>query len=346
MKQSNRGKQNTLMTQRRTVMQSFGIFVAAVTVLFSGALTPAFAASSNSVGGAGNGLKVSPVRSELTVNPGQSVVEDVYVQNVTSQTATFQVVINDFTASSDESGDPALILDSGQSAPSHSLRQYIAPLDNITLKPNEQKDVKVTISIPKNAAAGGYFGAVRFVPATGAGQQNVTISASVASLLLVKVPGNIVDQLSIASFDAREKDRTRTIFTSSKSIDAVVRFQNEGNVQEQPFGKINVKNIRDKVISSIEVNNAQPRSNVLPDSIRKFTIPLKNVGSFGRYTIEGNFGYGTNGQLLTAKYTFYVVPIPLIVIGLLILVIIIVAAFEIPRMVKRYRRAVRRGGRY
>lgn len=328
-------------------MQAFGMLAAAFTVLFAAAFTPVFAATGNSsVGGAGNGLKVSPVRSELTINPGQSVVEDVYVQNVTSQTATFQVVINDFTASSDESGDPAIILDPSQSAPSHGLRQYIAPVSNVTLQPNEQKDVKVTINIPKNAAAGGYFGAVRFVPVNSSGKDNVTISASVASLLLVKVPGQIVDEISIASFDARENGRTRSIFTNSKHIDAVVRFQNEGNVQEQPFGKVSVKNIGGKLIASYEINNAQPRSNVLPDSIRKFSVPLTKIGSFGRYTIEGNFGYGSNGQLLTAKYTFYVVPIPLLIIGLVVLVLIIIAAFEIPRMVRRYRRAVRRGGRY
>jgi len=339
------------MNRRQNVLKTLATMFSALTVVLSLAIAPASAATSSStqsVTGAGNGIKISPVRSELTINPGSSATLDVFVTNVTSQAATFQLLANDFVAAGDESGNPAVILNPNQAAPSHGLKQYIAPISNITIQPQQTKDVKVVITMPDDIAAGGYYGAVRVAPA-GSSQQNnrnITLSASVASLILVKVPGNIKEQLSIASFDARNGDKSRSIFTSKKNISGVVRFQNEGNIQEAPFGKIVLKDIRGHQIASYEINNTNPKGNVLPNSIRKFNTKLDHLSSFGRYTIEGNFGYGSAGQLLTAKSTFYIIPIPVIVILIILAVLIIVAIFEIPRLIRGYnRRVLRRAGR-
>jgi len=104
--------------------------------------------------------------------------------------------------------------------------------------------------------------------------------------------------------------------------------------------------LRGKVIFTSEVNNTQPRGNVLPDSIRKFSIPVKGLSSFGRYTISGNFGYGSNGQLITASSTFYIIPIPVLVFLIILVVVIIVGIFEAPRAIKRYnKRVLRKAGR-
>jgi hypothetical protein len=331
------------MNRRRSVLSSITGLATAVAVLF-GMSAPAFGATS--VGGLGNGLRVSPVHTDLTITPGSSKTVDVYITNVTEQTTTFQVTINDFQASGDESGNPALLLNENQSSPAHSLRQFVPKLTDVTLKPNQQQDIKVPISIPANAPAGGYFGAVRFAASnTTSGNQNVSLSASVASLILVKVPGNYKEVMSIASLDTRTKDKIHSIFTSNKDINGVVRFQNSGDIQEVPFGKMTVTNFRGKTVYTTEVNNGEAAGNVLPGSIRKFSVPLKNVSSFGRYTLRGDFGYG-KGQTVTATTNFYVIPIPVLIAVVLLILLVVVAIIEIPRMLKRYnRRILRRAGK-
>ena len=318
--------------------------------LATASVVPAMAATSTQqTSGSGNGLKISPVRTDLTINPGSSQTVTVSVQNVTSSTATFQAIVNDFVAGSGENGQPNLILNPNQYAPSHSLKRYIAPIPNVTIPAGQTAEVKVTVNIPKDAAGGGYFGAVRFAPASSAaGNQNVTLSASVGSLILVRVPGNIKDDLLLQSFDTRgsaDANSGSSFFTSNKNIYAVARFNNQGNVQEQPFGKILLKK-GGKVLQSSEINNTDPRGNVLPSSIRRFSVKLDHVGSFGKYTIEGNFGYGTNGQLLSATSTFYVVPVLLIVLAIIVLAIILFLIFGLPRAIRRYNQGVlRRAGR-
>ena len=202
-----------------------------------------------------NGLKVSPVRSDISVPAGTTQVVTVTAQNVTNAVASYQIQINDFTASGDESGQPQIILDASKFAASHSLKRIVGNVPNVTLQPGESKNINVPITVPKGYPAGGYYGAVRFVPASSsnAANKNVTLSASVGSLVLVTVPGNIHEEVSIASLDVRHQvganqiDAPRTIFTNHKSLNGVIRFQNGGDVQEQPFGKMLLENWHGKI---------------------------------------------------------------------------------------------------
>lgn len=324
--------------KRRTLLASFGAIVASLT-LFIGTVSP-ISAQAASQNGAGNALKVSPVRNDLEVKPGSSQVVDIYVQNLTSRPANLRAIVNDFVASADESGTPNIILDESKAAPTRSLKQYVEKVPDFTIQPNEQKNVKVKVTIPKEADAGGYFGVVRFAPAGSGSDKTLTLSGSVGSLLLVKVPGDLREQANIASFDVRKDSKAGSYFTTGKDLQAVVRVKNSGNVQIEPFGKIMLKK-GGETLGTYEVNNTKPRGNVLPDSIRRFDIALGDkVGSFGKYTLDANLGYGSKGQLITATSTFYVVPVPVIIISLLVLLLVAFTIFVLPRLIKRYNQRV------
>lgn len=332
-----------MRTNRDMVRQKIrGVVVAVITavVCVLGGSLPAAAATVN---GSGNGLQISPVRTDLTIQPCTSKTISVFVHNVTNNAAELQTIVNDFVAGTDETGTPQILLDKNQYAPQHSLKRYVAPIGNVTVAAGQQKEVKVTVSIPKDAPAGGYFGVVRFAPVSAGKGGNVSLSASVGSLILVTVPGNYTENLTVASFDTRSiskddngqtHEHTGVVFTSSKNLNAVVRFNNKGDVQEQPFGKIQLKR-GDTLLATYEINTTTPRGNVLPDSIRKFAVPLNKVGSFGRYTLVGNFGYGTKGQLITAKTTFYVIPLGLIIGAAILLILILVGIYFLVRKLRR-----------
>jgi len=296
----------------------------------------------------GSGLSISPVRTLLTINPGESKTMTITVRNVTSDTTEYRALINDFVSDDSELGQPALILDENKFAPSHSLKRYIAPIGNVTVASGQSKDVKVTINVPADAAGGGYYGAIRFIPSSGKQGQNITLSASVGSLILVKVPGDIKEDMILKSFDVRRGQKGisgSSFFTTNKDLYAVVRMENRGNVHEQPFGKVRVLK-GTKVVQEVEINSTDPRGNVLPDSTRRFEVKLDKVGKFGKYTVEGNFGYGDNGQLVSGKTSFWVVPLAYIVAGIIVVVLILAAIFGLPKAIKSYnKRVVRKAGR-
>lgn len=296
---------------------------------------------------AGNGIKVSPVRTEVTMNPGESRTVSLTVQNITSTSSEYEAIVNDMVAKG-ENGQAALILEADQYAPSHSLKRYISSIPSVQIDAGKYKEVKATITIPKSAAGGGYYGAIRFVPAGTKIDKNVTLSASVASIILVRVNGDVTENMVIESFDVRKGAEGlggSSFFTTNKNLYSVVRFKNKGNVHEQPFGKVRVLK-GSKVVLETEINKTDPRGNVLPDSVRRFDTELTKLGSFGKYTVQGNFGYGSNGQLLSATTSFWVVPLPLIIGTFVVIVLLLALIFGLPKMIKKYNRNVlRKAGR-
>ena len=304
-------------------------------------ITNVFAASSTAVGN-DNGLKISPVRTDLTIAPGKSAVLSLYIQNLTPSAAKLQVIINDFTTTG-SAGIPALYLKNTNIFNPHSLKQFIAPVGDISLAPGQESTVKVDIKIPTNALGGGYYGAVRFAPANLDSTKSVSLSASVASLILVTVPGpNLREQLNLSSFTVHQNNQASSLFFSSKGLSIVSGFSNTGNVQEEPFGKVTLKNLNGQVILVKEINNAIPAGNVLPSSSRNFSVALSGIGSFGKYTVTGNFGYGTTGQLLSATTTFYVVAPWLIGLIIFIVLLIIFGIWGMPKLFRTwYKRSIK-----
>jgi hypothetical protein len=116
-------------------------------------------------------------------------------------------------------------------------------------------------------------------------------------------------------------------------------------VQVGPFGTIVLRK-GGEIINTFQVNNVEPHGVVLPESVRRFDVDISKVRSLGRYTIEANFGYGSTGQLITAKKTFYVVPIPIIILVVLAALALAFLIIVLPRMIKSYnKRVIRKASR-
>lgn len=326
------------MKRIQSILGAIMVVSASLAVVFSGGM--ANAATTNR----GNGMEVAPVRTDLVLKPGESKTVTIFIRNVTEGTEILNVVKNDFRAT-DESGAPSLMLN-GEADPRHGLKNYMTAPSTVTIPKGQQQEVRVTVKMPADIAGGGYYGAIRFVPtaqssnAVAEGDQ-VNLAGSVASLILVRVPGDITENVQIASLSAAKDGEAGSFFTTGSGMQAIVRFRNSGNVQEQPFGKITLKK-GDKVLATYDVNNATPPGNVLPDSIRRFTIDLEGkVSGFGKYTLVGNFGYGTGSQALTATTTFFVIPLYMI-IGFIVLILLIVGVIW---FLKNYKKRILRSAR-
>lgn len=285
---------------------------------------------------AANTLKVSPVRSDVVVQPGNSTTVQTTVSNLTDRPITLRPILNDFIAG-DERGTPALILDADQFAPTHSLKRFMEPIPDVTIPAGEAKTVSVVINVPQGAQAGGYFGAVRFAPATPDDGGQVNLSASAASLVLLTVPGDTVEKLELTSFEVQQNGNRGTIFHGSENLQAAFRFESKGNVQIGPFGKISVKR-GDKVVYETDFNNKDPRDMILPDSARRWEVPLKDIGDFGHYTVSATLTYGQKNQSIEVSESFWVLPWSVIIavaVGLLVLIGLIVGIWLFTRSYKR-----------
>lgn len=294
--------------------------------------------------GSNDTLKISPLETELTVNPGSSTIVKTYVTNVTNSTMDLQVIENDFIAGNGENGTPYIILGANSYAPTHSLKRFMLPLSNISIPAGERKEVDVTIQVPKTAQAGGYYGAIRFAPASSNADTSVNLNASAASLILLTVSGDLVQKLALSNFNVEQNGVAGGSFRNSKNLSLSFTFQNEGNVHDSPFGQIYVKK-GNKIVYTYNFNQSQPQQTILPDSSRKWDIPLKGIGSFGKYLVGATYTYGTSGTSIQITKTIWVIPLAYIIGGIIAVIAVIVLIAFIWVFLKSYKRRILRKSR-
>ena len=293
--------------------------------------------------GNANNLRLSPLKTDITVEAGDASAVTVYVQNMSDKAITLQPLTSDFEAK-DENGTPSLLLDEDQFAKTRSLKKFMSVPETVVVQPKERAAISVRIAVPDGTLAGGYFGAVRFVPLDQAGNAQVDLAGSVASLILLKVPGDLVEKLTLATFDVRQDEKSSSWFKTPKNLDVLLRFKNEGNVQVTPFGKVLVSK-SGKVVYEAEVNNTEPAGQTLPESVRRWSIPLNEIGKFGKYTVTASIGYGTTGQTITQEKTIWIIPMILIIGVLGAIVLLVFLIIVLPRMLRAYKNKVIRNSR-
>jgi hypothetical protein len=291
-----------------------------------------------------NTLKISPVRTDVTVQPGTSAKVTTFVTNLTKTPIQVHPIENDFVAG-DEKGTPSIILDENSYAPTHSLKRFMVPLQNVQIAPGETKQIDVTVTVPKSAQAGGYFGAIRFAPASPDGSKSVNLSTSVASLILLTVPGPTTEQLNLTNFEVQQDGSSSGNFRTPEDLSLLLRFQNKGNIQEAPFGQIYVQKGK-KVVYTNNFNQNDPKDTILPDSARKWNVPLKGFGKFGKYKVGATITYGNTSKSITVSKTVWIIPTTYIIgliVGILLLILIIVGIWL---ALKAYKRRILRGSGY
>lgn len=270
-----------------------------------------------------NALRVSPLRTDVTADPGETTIVKVTVTNPTAGEVRVSPVQNDFVAE-DESGNAALILEENEYAPNHSLKRLLQPIEAVNIPAGESRVIEAVIQVPANAEPGGYFGAVRFAPTDPDTGGQVNMSTSVASLILLRVSGDAPERLNLTDFDVQQDGVSKTFFTSSSSLSVLTRFINEGDVQLAPIGKISITK-GDSVVHEIDFNDKEQRDMVLPDSARRWSTPIAAVDGFGKYTLNGTFTYGQSNQTIEVTKSFWVIPLGMLIAAGVALVVLVVA---------------------
>lgn len=284
----------------------------------------------------GNGLRVVPPRQELRIERGASDTFDVTLTNISDQPVVVKHFVNDFE-SDGLSGEPKIITDETVRT-SRTIADFLEGIDDVPLAGNEEKTITVSVSVPDSAPAGAYYGLLRFqpVPAEVADSDapvQFSLNSSVGVLVLLEVPGEFTQSAEVVSVTPQKvvldengnvvpgEDVSKGSFFTSTPNQIAIEVRNTGESFVKPFGRVIVKNMFGNEVASYEINNIEPRGNVLPESSRLFTDNV-DFGGFGRYTIEANIAFVQGGEVTTVTQTFWVVPVWALIVlaGVLVLI--------------------------
>jgi hypothetical protein len=283
----------------------------------------------------GQAFSISPPVVELKASPGQTITTTIKLTNVSGGDLVMQAGFNDFAAK-DETGDPKIIFDDTGST-TYSLKNWLSAPAAFNMQSKETKTLTFPIKVPKDAEPGGHYAVIRFTGTTPELQNGVALSASIGTLVLLEVSGNIKEDASVAEFESATPQFASANFFENGPIGFVARIKNNGNVHVKPTGTIIIKNAFGATVSTVRVNGdptdpKNPPKSILPQSIRRFEQTMPYQWMIGPYTAELSLDYG-QGKHLKSVASFWVVPYKLIVI---VLIIGVAAFFAGRAAIRRY----------
>lgn len=253
---------------------------------------------------------VKPLRTELTINPGESQTATIKVINSENKTIKVTPDVEVFVAN-DEAGFPVNV-ELEDNDPRNIAKWITFEEPEITLAPNSEKETTFTITVPTNAEPGGKYASVVYEPVVEEGE-GLQIRSRVASLILVTVTGEENIDGELQGFDMKDAK-----VYSDNPVTFATSFLNTGNIHVKPTGEITLfdqegnqlKEIarykdpetnKEILADSIPVNLSG--GHVLPGSNRVFTSEWTEGVQEGKYTAKLSFVFGDK-EPVTEELTF------------------------------------------
>lgn len=255
-------------------------------------------------------VSLSPLTFEINVNPGEVVSNYITVFNNEASKQSYILEAEDFSAVG-ELGNVVIDKDAPKQV---SAKQWLtfAP-QSFDVDPGKSRDIQFTLHVPLDADPGGKYTSVLVSTApTSQGVSGVGIASKVASLLLIRVAGNVTEKITVQSFDA-------PAFSEGGPIDFTLRLKNEGTVHLKPVGFVFIKNWSGGETDKVAI----PQERIIPGTTRATKITWNSKWLFGKYTANFTGIYGSVNDPLSASVSFWVIPWKLlgsILLGLLIII--------------------------
>ncbi len=254
------------------------------------AATPASAQDFNDIG-----LTIRPAIVEVVVSPGETIVQEITLENISAEAVGVVVKAESLLA------DQIIIDPSKQNE--NEAREWIqADSSQITLQRNEQRIIQVAIEAPLDANPGGHYASVSFesFSFSNTGNSNnttTTVRPKLAAAFLITVPGPTAE---IASVDILELNKIQ--FGSEGK--ALVEVRNTGNIHILPT-------LATKLFVGSDDNSEVriPPEIILPNTLKRFEIKWDVGGLIKRSTMQVSGTFGSPQQdLISPEYSYWRLP--------------------------------------
>ena len=275
-----------------------------------------------------NAFTLMPMSQKISLKPGEVYEGSVKVINPSYATEDFEykaevtpygVIGEDYTAD--------LLSESDRT----TISKWIKIQEPTgTIKPNESKEVKFTITVPENVPAGGQYATIaissnkKASDSEGVSVQNVF---EMASIIYADIAGETIHEGEIL-----ENNVPGFVLTTPVTISALLN--NNGNIHEVATFTVTVSDVfTGNVILPTDENAGVYSEYIMPETTRYTEREVSDLPALGLIKINQTINY--NGQVSTVEKNVFICPI-----WFLILMILTVAAIitSIIMLVKKHRR--------
>lgn len=256
-------------------------------------------------------IGVTPAKFFETVKAGGATEYTIRIRNLGTDSLPLAASVTDIDDISDE-GVPIF----AESVAKRSAADWITlGQEDVIVNPGETREVKYGLSVPADAAPGGYTAAIIFQAQLPSyyfdldASTRVLPAISVLAFFTVAGQGEItVDQVSI------EQLRVPPIVVSTP-ISVVANVKNGSNFFVQTDAEATIQNVVTKRISSSKLGTVI----LLPEKSRRFVAAFENSFLPGLYSASINFKQGD--KTLVGAVKFVAIPWPFIIVVLLLAIV-------------------------
>jgi P pilus assembly chaperone PapD len=211
-------------------------------------------------------IAISPARSELVVEPGQSATSLVTVMNDAEIERDISVEVEDWYI--DDQGEIFFV-------PSNSLAtsasSWIAPQETLfTLAAKSESEFRITVTAPSDPNLVGTYHSVVFfrvnTPPAADGQSNLGVGARVGYILYITIAGT--EQVAVNMVDFFQEEQELILVTN-----------NDGNTSVRLSGTVELRDEAGNVAYALAV----PDVPLIRESQREIRIPLPEDIKSGFY---------------------------------------------------------------
>lgn len=253
-------------------------------------------------------FSVSPIFTDVSIGTSESS-QDFFltVSNTTAEPVTLRISLVDF-GSLDESGGIAFLGKETSGVNRYALASWIIPeKDVMILLPGAEEKLKLTIENRESLSPGGHYGAALFSiePESDQGgiiEPNVSFNSTFSALIFAKKEGGALRELTI-----RETRYDEYALLSGLPRKIAARFQNSGNIDLTPRGRISLSDPFGRVVARGILNEDSAR--ILPESFRNYgtvlhpeILPL--IPGFYRMRMEYRFDGQDSFQMVSGQRVF------------------------------------------
>lgn len=256
------------------------------------------------------GIGVNPVNVDQAINPGSSVSGTIYVLNQGNEAFDFTAYSSPYHVSG-EQYDPSFTPILG----STNVAQWFGlTLASGHLKAGDQATVHYTIQVPAGTKPGGYYAVVFAQTKVQQPVNGVATTKRVGTIFYLQVSGPVKQRGKVASWGVH--------FFQQKPLTAVLRMEDDGRLHYTAEVQMQAT----AVFGHTHYSFDQSRR-VLPETIRRITIPWNGSPAVGLFKVSGTVTYLGHAQILPSRYVLVAsTPVLILIVACLLgLVIILVS---------------------
>jgi hypothetical protein len=293
-------------------------------VLFILSFYAIFAIANNSLAAnaEGNGLQVSPLQYDWSVNLGDQKSGKIYVKNDFTYPITVDVDVQDFFIDPTNANTDAKFFVPNEN---HNLKAYDVinwikiDKSSFDLNPNDFKEISFETNIPQGTPTGGYYGVIFFhEKANNESEEegvNLRVENRIGVLMTFGVKGK---EAAIEKGELKQLEPVKKVFIDNP-INFTAKVKNTGNLPYKISGTLDIYRLGKK-IDTIDIASRM----LYVDRVRMIDnlVWKSSFTDIGKYEARLHLESEDGLVVVDGSTSFTIIPWRIVSIGLLILIIV------------------------